>query len=254
MGNVIAVASGKGGTGKTTTVAAVSSCLAALGYKTLCIDFDAELRNLDLALCMSDFTVADYTDVCSGRLELMEACHESPRIPNLYFLSAPQQKGWEDPDAYAMQRMFIEIRNEFDYCLVDSPSGIGTGFIFAQMVSDTSIIVTTGEIPAMRDAQRAAERARDLGTSEIRLLVNRVLPRNYARTQTTIDTVIDTVGVRLLGIIREDDSIAVSLHENIPLILYRRKHAAYDFLDAARRLTGEDIPLQWTLGQILFRK
>ena len=254
MGKVIAVASGKGGTGKTTTVAAVSSCLAALGHKTLCIDFDAELRNLDLALCMTDFAVADFSDVCGGRMELMDACYESPRIPNLYFLAAPQQNGWEEPDAYTLQRMFINIRNEFDYCLVDAPSGVGTGFVFAQMVADLTIIVTTGELPAMRDAQRAAEKARELGVTEIRMLVNRVLPGNYMRMNTTIDTVIDTVGVRLLGIIREDDCIALSLQKNIPLILYKRKHAAYDFLDAARRITGEDIPLQWTIGQILFRK
>ena len=254
MGRVIAVASGKGGTGKTTTVAAVSSCLAALGYKTLCIDFDAELRNLDLALCMTDFTVTDFADVQSGRLTLAEACNQSPRIPGLYFLSAPPLDGWGKTDSADLKQMFIDIRNDFDYCLVDAPSGIGIGFVFAQMAADLSIIVTTGELPAMRDAQRAADLARDLGVNELRLLVNRVQPKKYRRMQTTIDNVIDTVGAQLLGIVREDNSVAMSLNENIPLILYRRKHAAYDFLDAARRITGEDIPLQWTIGQILFRK
>ena len=254
MGKVIAVASGKGGTGKTTTVAAVSSCLAALGYKTLCVDFDAELRNLDLALCMTDYAVADFMDVLSGRMELMEACFESPKIRNLFFLSAPQFSGWDEPEAGALTQMFDDVRNEFDYCLIDAPSGIGTGFEFAQMLSDLTIIVTTGEVPAMRDAQRAAEAARDLGVSDTLLLVNRVLPGTYRRMRITVDSVIDTVGARLLGIVREDDSVAMSLHENTPLILYKRKHAAYDFLDAARRLSGEYIPLQWTLSQILFRK
>lgn len=254
MGKVIAVASGKGGTGKTTTVAAVSSCLAALGYKTLCVDFDAELRNLDLALCMADFTVADFSDVQSGGLELMEACHESPRIPRLYFLSAPSTGGWEGADYDALKRMFEEVRSEFDFCLVDAPSGIGTGFVSAQTVSDASIIVTTGELPAMRDAQRAVEAARDLGVDDVQLLVNRVLPKNYRRMRLTVDTVIDSVGARLLGIVREDSSVALSLNFNTPLILYQRKHAAYDFLDAARRITGEFIPLQWTVAQILFRK
>ena len=254
MGKVIAVASGKGGTGKTTTVAAVSSCLAALGYRTLCVDFDAELRNLDLALCMSDYTVADFIDVQNGRLELMDACHENPRIPKLYFLSAPAVSGWEGSEDSGLQRMFGEIRQEFDYCLVDAPSGLGTGFVRAQKVADMSVIVTTGELPAMRDAQRATEAARELGVDEVQLLVNRVMPGKYSRMRMTIDSVIDTVGARLLGIVREDSSIAMSLHENIPLILYKRKHAAYDFLDAARRITGEYIPLQWTVGQILFRR
>ena len=148
MGKVIAVASGKGGTGKTTTVAAVSSCLAALGYKTLCVDFDAELRNLDLALCMTDYAVADFTDVESGRMELMEACCESPKIPGLFFLAAPPYSGWNESEENGLRCVFDGVREEFDYCLIDAPSGIGTGFEYAQMFADQTVIVTTGEVPA----------------------------------------------------------------------------------------------------------
>lgn len=244
MGKVIAVASGKGGTGKTTTVAAISSCLAALGHKTLCIDLDSGLKNLDLALCMADFTVADFMDVLSGRLELMSACHESPQIPNLFFLAAPAVNTVEEPDAAAVKRMFDEIHKEFDYCLVDSPAGIGAGFRLAHAHADISIIVTNGELPAMRDAQRTAETVRGMGITELRLLINRVDPENFRRIRTTVDDIIDVVGARLLGVVREDDSVFLSLHENTLLVLYRRRHAAYNFLDAARRITGEDVPLR----------
>ena len=244
MGKVIAVASGKGGTGKTTAVAALSSCLAVLGHKTLCIDFDAELRNLDLALGMTDFTVKDYMDVVSGKVDLMSACSESPKIPKLFFLSAPITSIPDDVDAAALKPMFDEVRKEFDYCLIDSPSGIGTGFQLANSNADMSIIITTGELASMRDANRAAGAVRDMGITNIRLLVNRVLPRNYKQIRTTVDDVIDTVGVQLLGLIPEDKNVFLSLHRNTPMILYRKRSSAYDFLDAARRITGDDIPLQ----------
>jgi len=244
MGKVIAVASGKGGTGKTTAVAALSSCLAVLGHKTLCIDFDAELRNLDLALGMTDFAVMDYMDVVSGKLELMAACSESPKIPKLFFLSAPTTRVPEDVDKEAIMAMFEEIRQNFDYCIIDAPSGLGSGLALAHMDVDTSIIVTTGELASMRDANRTATAIREMGVTKLRLLVNRVLPRNYKKIKTTVDDVIDIVGVQLLGLIPEDNNIFLALHSNTPLILYRKRKSAYDFLDAARRLAGEDIPLQ----------
>jgi len=246
MGKVIAVASGKGGTGKTTSVAAISSCLATLGHRTLCIDMDAGLKNLDLSLCMADFTVKDYMDVTSGRMGLVEACSESPQVPKLYFLSAPTVIDQKSPDPDALKAMFDEARREFDYCVVDSPSGIGEGFRVANAYADVSIIVTLGEIPAMRDAQQAACEIRGLGISERRLLVNRVLPKNLKHIHSTIDDVIDTVGARLIGVVPEDKSVFRALHSNVPLILYKRRFAAYDFLDVARRLAGEDVPLrQW---------
>jgi len=244
MGKVIAVASGKGGTGKTTAVAALSSCLAVLGHKTLCIDFDAELRNLDLALGMTDFAVMDYMDVVSGRVDLMAACSESPKIPNLFFISAPASRVSDDIDIEALKAMFEEIRKNFDYCIIDSPSGIGPGFTLAHTDIDMSIIVATGELASMRDANRTAGVVREMGTANLRLLVNRVLPKNYKKIRTTVDDVIDTVGVQLLGLIPEDNSIFLALHESTPLILYRKRRSAYDFLDAARRISGEDIPLQ----------
>jgi len=244
MSKVIAVASGKGGTGKTTTVAAVSSCLAALGYKTVCVDFDLELRNLDLALCMTDYTVADFMDVVSGRLDLMEACHESTQIPKLYFLAAPPVCELNDQNIPDVLPMFSQIRREFDFCLVDSPSGVGVGFKLAHADADMSIIVTTGELPAMRDAQRAAEMVRDMGVAEMRLLVNRVLPKNIKWLHTTIDDIIDSVGVQLIGVIPEDPTVFRALHDNVPLILHNKRKAAYDFLDVARRITGETVPMR----------
>jgi len=244
MGKIIAVTSGKGGTGKTTATAALSSCLAVLGHKTLCIDFDAELRNLDLALGMTDFAIMDFMDVINGRLDIMSACSESPKIPKLFFLSAPTTRIPDDIDKEAFAEMLDDIRKNFDYCLIDSPSGLGTGFKLATADIDMAIVVATGELTSMRDANRTASVLRDAGVSNLRLLVNRVRSRNYKQISTTIDDVIDTVGVQLLGLIPEDRNIFLALHKNIPVILYKKRASAYDFLDAARRISGDDIPLQ----------
>ena len=243
MGMVIAISSGKGGTGKTTTVAALSSCLAVLGHKTLCIDFDAEMKNLDIALGMTDFAIMDFMDVVSGRVDLIAACSESPLIPNLFFLSAPSDKVPDESNLEALKEMFNTVRANFDYCLIDVPPGIGTGFKLAHCNVDMSIIVTTGETPSMRDAARTAGAVRDLGVRNLRLLVNRVQPRNFRQTSTTVDDVIDITGVRLLGLIAEDRGIFRALHKGVPLVLYDKRKSAYDFLDAARRITGEDLPL-----------
>ncbi|MCL2366679.1 MAG: AAA family ATPase [Oscillospiraceae bacterium] len=244
MGKIIAVVSGKGGTGKTTSTAAISSCLAALGKKTLCIDFDAGLRNLDLSLCMTDFTVMDYMDMIDGKLELMEVCSENPHIPNLYFIAAPINNDPYRPDEDSLRAMFDEIREKFDYCVIDAPSGVGIGFKQACLCADMVIIVTAGELSAIRDAQHTAHIIRSMGDKEIRMIVNRVIKKNFKRIKATVDDLIDTIGVQLIGIVPEDKAVFQSLHLNIPLTLYKRKSAAYDYLDIARRILGEDIPLR----------
>lgn len=245
MGRIVTVTSGKGGTGKTTTVAAVSSCLAALGHKTLCVDLDTGMGNLDLALGMADFTVIDYTDVMKGRSDdIASACNESPYIPNLFFLASPPSGELEEADRFGLTEMFDEIRSAFDFCIVDSPPGIGTGFALAHSNVDMSIIVTTGELPAMRDAMRAAGTLRDIGVENIRLIVNKVNSGNLKHIRTTIDDIIDTTGARLIGIIPEDKCVFRALHDGVPLALYYKRKCVYDFLDVARRITGEEIKLR----------
>jgi len=258
-GKVITVASGKGGTGKTTSVAAISSCLAVLGYKTLCIDFDVGMRNLDLSLAMQDFAVIDFVDVATGRIELMSAVSKAPMIPNLFFLTAPPGNvdfASDDSKAVsgtggdsvvsitAIKKMFEEIRENFDYCLIDAPPGIGSGIRVAVCDADMAIIVTAGEDPTIRDAQQTASAIRNLGVDKLRLLVNRVDPKKYKLIKTTIDDIIDIVGVQLIGLIREDKYIFRALHANTPLVLYKKRQSAYDYLEVAHRIIGENIPLQ----------
>jgi septum site-determining protein MinD len=243
MGKVIVVASGKGGTGKTTAVGALASCLAALGHKTLCIDCDIGMRNLDVTIGMSSFAVNDMSDVLSGDMPLQEACTQHPNINGLYFLSAPPSMSPEDIDRCAFLNMIDSIRQEFEYCLIDAPAGIGQGFRLAACGSDMGLIVTTGDVSSMRDGQKAALLLRQSGLTDLRLIVNRVRPRHYRKLRTTIDETIDTVSVRLIGVVYEDEGVIISANSEIPLILYERKGAAKQFLRIAERITGAEIPL-----------
>lgn len=245
MGKVFVVISGKGGTGKTTTSAAVSSCLAALGHRVLCVDFDAGLKNLDISLGMSDFAVLDFVDVMRGRAELMDACTEHTQIDNLFFLSAPSFCNHDGIDRDAIERFYDICREEFEFIFIDCPAGIGTGFRLAVASADAAIVVTTGDGASMRDAGQAAQNARDFGIDDVRLVVNRIRPRHLRRVRTTVDDVIDTVGARLLGLVMEDQSVYLSADTGVPLVLYSRKRAAMQYLKIARRLRGERIRLAW---------
>ncbi len=243
MGKVIVVASGKGGTGKTTSVGAISSCLAALGHKTLCMDCDAGLRNLDIIIGMSEYVVSDFSDVLGGLVSLDEAISEHPSISGLFFLPAPAFSRPEDIDPDAMASLVEQIRENFDYCLIDAPAGIGPGFRLAAGSADMAIIVSTGDISSLRDGQRVAEELRNMGIDEIRLIVNRVYPRSFRRIGATIDDAIDTVGAILIGLVEEDEAVFFSSNSETPLILIERKKAALQFLRIAQRVAGERIPL-----------
>jgi septum site-determining protein MinD len=251
MGKVIVVASGKGGTGKTTSVGAISSCLAALGHKTLCMDCDAGLRNLDIIIGMSDYAVTDFSDVLGGFIGLDEAVTEHPKISGLYFLPAPAFSGPDEFDTNAMSALMTQVREQFDYCLIDSPAGIGPGFRLAAQNAEMAIIVVTGDISSMRDGQRVAEELRGMGIEEVRLIINRVNPRNYRRIDTTVDDIIDTVGAKLLGLVEEDEAVYFSSNRETPLILFENRKAALQFLRIAQRITGARIPLgnKWRSGK-----
>lgn len=243
MGKIIVVASGKGGTGKTTSVGAISSCLAALGHKTLCMDCDAGLRNLDIIIGMTDYAVTDFSDVLSGYIALDEAMTEHPKISGLYFLPAPAFVGPDGIDPNAMASLTEQIRESFDYCLIDAPAGIGPGFRLAAQNADMALVVATGDISSMRDGQRVAEEIRSMGIEEVRLILNRVNPKSYRRINTTVDDVIDAVGAKLIGLVEEDEGVFFSSNMETPLILYERKKAALQFLHIAQRIAGERIPL-----------
>ena len=242
MGTVIVVTSGKGGTGKTSLTGGVASCLAALGQKVLCIDLDIGLRNLDISLGMTDRALMDFTDVVEGRCTLERAAVEHPVIRGLYLLTAPVRPTPNALDEEKMKAMLLQARAQFDYILIDSPAGLGSGFRLAVCGADRAVVVSTNDSSALRDAQRTVvELGRRLDT--IHLVMNRIQPKLLRRLRTTIDDAMDAAGLPLLGVVPEDSQVILAANTGEPLILFSRKGAALAYLNIAKRLMGQRVPL-----------
>ena len=204
MGKIIAVVSGKGGTGKTSFTANTGLALASLGQHVLCMDCDITLRNLDLALGLSDRALMDFSDVLA-----------------------------------ALAR---EIRERYDWCLMDAPAGLGQGFKMAACMADQVIVVTTTDISAMRDAQRTAMELSAFPANAVHLVVGRVSRKTLRALHTTIDDAIDTAGLPLLGVIPEDEDVPYCLNRGL-VLRDRNYYAARAYENIAKRIMGRKVPL-----------
>ena len=241
MSTAVVVTSGKGGTGKTSLTGGVSSCLAALGRRVLCIDMDIGLRNLDISLGLTDRALMDFTDVLEGRCSLKRAAVPHPVIKNLYLLTAPLTLS-PGISEERMKAFLRTAREQYDYILMDSPAGMGEGFRLAVCGADRGIVVSTTDTSALRDAQRVVSLlSRQLPS--IHLVVNRVQPKLLRRLHTTIDDAMDAAGLPLLGIVPEDPQVLLCANQGRPLILQASRGAATAYLNIARRLLGQRAPL-----------
>ncbi len=243
MGIVISITSGKGGTGKTTCCAAIGSFLAKDGRRTLCVDCDVALRNLDLVLGLGDRALWDFSDILEGRAAASEAILSHPEIPGLFFLAAPVGLSPSDIDGAAFRELIQDLSEEYDFVLLDSPAGIGSGFRLAAGAADAALIVVTSESTSLRDGGRTAEALRELGLTDIRLIVNRVRPHFFHRAHRTVDDLIDGVGARLIGVVSEDESVAMSCNLEVPLLIYGARYAYDEFRRIAARVAGRRVPL-----------
>lgn len=240
MGVAVMVTSGKGGTGKTSLTAGVASCLAALGNRVLCIDLDIGLRNLDIALGLSDLAVMDFSDVMARRCPLLTAITSHPDIRGLHLLTAPMNL--DDPDVDRFRAMVEDAKDYFDYIFMDSPAGLGVGFQFAMSAADRAILVSATDPAALRDAQRTVAELSG-AVSEVHLVMNRVQPKLINKLRTSIDSAMDTAGLPLIGVVPEDPNVTVSATAGEPLVLMTYKGAAPAYLNIARRLSGQRTPL-----------
>ena len=244
MGELIAVLSGKGGTGKTSVCAGIATALASSGLKILCIDCDVGLRNLDISLAMSESFALSFLDVCEGSHPLSQAAVH-PIYPSLQFLTAPLNCPPESihPDAFG--QMLADARAQFDYVFLDAPAGIDAGFRLAAMHADRCILVTGPSPAAIRDASRAGEMLELMGKANTRLIVNRVNRRLFTGMSLTVDDVMDSTGLPLLGIIPEDPNVTLAAAFNQPLQKYRpRSSAAQACRRIANRIQGLPVPMK----------
>ena len=243
-GVCIAVISGKGGTGKTSFVAGVGTALAQQGRRVLCVDCDAGLRNLDLALGLTDRALMDFSDVALGRCPLASAVVAHPDIPNLFLLTAPVRMRGPAVREADFRRMLEEIRRQFDFCLLDAPAGLGEGFRLAVCGAERCVVVTTQDASSLRDAQHTVMELRDFGPGRIHLVVNRVRKKLLRSMHATIDDAMDKAGLPLLGVVPEDDALPLALNRGTALLLTGGDAgAAGAYRNIAVRLQGGKRPL-----------
>lgn len=244
MGQCIAVVSGKGGTGKTSLTAGVGAALALSGKKVLCIDCDIGLRNLDLALGLTDRTFMDFSDVAQGRCSLEAAAVDHPGLKNLFLLTAPVRSRGRPVTEAQMSALTAEARKQFDYCLLDAPAGLGTGFLLATATADRCVVVTTADASSLRDAQHTVMELNHFQAGTLHLVVNRVRKKMLRSMHATIDDAIDKAGLPLIGVVPEDDAIPLALNQGTPLQLSNpQSHAAFAYRNIATRLQGGKVPL-----------
>jgi len=243
MGEVIVITSGKGGVGKTTTSANIGTALASMGHKVVLIDTDIGLRNLDVVLGLENRIVYDLVDVTNGNCRLKQALIRDKRFDNLALLPAAQTKDKTAVNVEQMKTLCGQLKEEFDYVVIDCPAGIEQGFKNAIAGAERAIVVTTPEVSAVRDADRIIGL---LEAAELRnpmLIVNRIRPLMVKKgDMMDINDMIDILAVELIGVVPEDEIIVVSTNKGEPAVLDGRSLAGQAYRNIARRVTGEDVP------------
>lgn len=240
---VITITSGKGGVGKTTATANLGAALAAQGKKVVCIDADIGLRNLDVVMGLENRIVYDLVDAVEGTCRLRQAMIKDKRLPELYLIPAAQARDKTAVTPGDMIELADQLREEFDFVLIDSPAGIEQGFKNAVAPADRILIVTTPEVAAVRDADRiiGLVEAQEKGPGD--LIVNR-LRLDMVKRGDMLDTsdVIDVLAINLIGVVPDDETIITSTNRGQPAVMENGSLAGEAFRNIAMRLTGEDVP------------
>ncbi len=243
MANVITITSGKGGVGKTTATANLGTALAQRGCKVAVVDADIGLRNLDVVMGLENRIVYDLVDVVEGQCRLRQALIKDKRLPELYLLPAAQTRDKNAVDPKDMIKLCDQLREDFDFVLIDSPAGIEQGYKNAVAPADQVIVITTPEVSAVRDADRIIGLLESAEKRSPRLVINRLKPSMVKRGD-MMDTadVLEILAIELLGIVPEDDSIVVSTNRGEPVALNGKTRAGMAFQNIARRLLGDEVP------------
>jgi len=240
---IITITSGKGGGGKTTTTANLALALAELGDKVVCIDGDIGLRNLDVVMGLENRIVYDLVDVVEGRCRLRQAMIRDKRMNELYLIPAAQTRDKSSVTPSDMVRVCDQLRDEFDWVLIDSPAGIERGFRNAIAPADMVLVVTNPEISAVRDADRIIGLVEAEEKGPAKLVINRLNPELVKRgDMLTAEDVVELLAIELIGIVPEDESVVVSTNRGQPVVMESNTRAGQAFRNVALRLKGQEVP------------
>jgi septum site-determining protein MinD len=241
---VLVVTSGKGGVGKTTTTATLGSALALLGQRTLVIDADIGLRNLDVILGLENRIVFDLVDVAKGKCKPAQALIKSKKSANLYLLPASQTDDKDVIDEEQFCSLLEHYKSQFRFILIDSPAGIEQGFRNAASGVDRAVVVTTPEVSAIRDADRVIGLLSARGIESL-LVVNRLDPEMVKRgDMLSLKDVQDILGIEIIGLVERDESVIVAANNGEPVVFDPKSKAGRSFEKIAKRLMGEQIPIE----------
>ena len=244
MGEVIVITSGKGGVGKTTTTANIGIGLSRLGKKVMVIDTDLGLRNLDVVLGLENRIVYNIVDVIEGSCRLKQALIKDKRFPELYLLPSAQTKDKTSVSPEQMKKLIDDIRDDFDFILLDCPAGIEQGFQNAIAGADCAIVVTTPEVSAIRDADRIIGLLETSGIRKNELLINRLRIDMVKRgDMMSVEDVTEILAVDLLGVIPDDEQVVIATNQGEPVV-GEDGLAGSSYMNICRRLLGEEIPIE----------
>lgn len=255
MARIIVVTSGKGGVGKTTSSAAIATGLAHKGKKTVVIDFDIGLRNLDLIMGCERRVVYDFVNVIQGDATLNQSLVKDKRTDNLYILPASQTRDKSALTRAGVEKVLYDLSEmDFDFVVCDSPAGIETGALMALYFADEAIITTNPEISSVRDSDRilgilsSKSRRAENGLESIKeyLLLTRYNPKRVSRgDMLSMTDIIEILRIPLVGVIPEDQSVLRASNQGEPVILNAESDAGQAYSDMVNRLLGEERPFRF---------
>ncbi|MFJ3484205.1 septum site-determining protein MinD [Pseudomonas sp. NPDC090202] len=249
MAKILVVTSGKGGVGKTTTSAAIGTGLALRGHKTVIVDFDVGLRNLDLIMGCERRVVYDFVNVVNGEANLQQALIKDKKIENLYVLAASQTRDKDALTQEGVEKVLMELKKSFEYIVCDSPAGIEKGAHLAMYFADEAIVVTNPEVSSVRDSDRmlgllaSKSRRAENGEDPIKehLLITRYHPERVSKGEMLgVEDVKEILAVTLLGVIPESQAVLKASNQGVPVILDDQSDAGQAYSDTVDRLLGKD--------------
>lgn len=244
MSEVIVITSGKGGVGKTTTSANLGSALAQVGKSVVIVDADIGLRNLDIVMGLEKRIIFDLLDVVEGRCKVDKALIKDRRFENLCILPATQNKDKDSVTPEQMKFLCDQLRESFDYVLIDCPAGIEQGFRNAISGADSAIVVTTPEVSAIRDADRIIGLLEENGIRNCNAIINRVRVKMIENGDMLgVDDVLDVLAIPLLGVIPDDEGVVINTNKGEPLVLDKNCISGKAFKNIAKRVLGEEVPI-----------
>jgi septum site-determining protein MinD len=244
MGEAIVITSGKGGVGKTTTSANIGTALALSGKKVCLVDTDIGLRNLDVLMGLENRIIYDLVDVAEERCKLNQALIKDKRFECLYLLPAAQTKDKSSIQPEQVKKIVQELKQDYDYVIIDCPAGIEQGFKNAIAGADKSIVVTNPEISSVRDADRIIGLLEQEEVEAPKLIVNRL--RNHlakSGDMLDVDEIVSVLSIELLGVVIDDENVIKAANKGEPVAMQPDSKASIAYRNIARRILGESVPL-----------